>query len=137
MYLDASILVTLLGDEPAAEAAYRIVEEAEAPLLVSDLASGEVASALARLVRMQQVAEATALARLAAFDDWRAAASSPIEVLPQDVRLAERLVRQFELGLRMPDAIHLAICQSREFVIATFDRRLASAARTLGMVVVP
>ena len=136
MYLDASILTALLSEETGTEAAYRLVDEAETPLLVSDFASGEVASAISRLVRMNDLDAAHAAERLAAFDDWRAAATTPVEISAQDVRLADRLVRRFELALRMPDAIHLAVCQSYGFALATLDRRLAGAAAAMGVSVV-
>jgi uncharacterized protein len=53
-------------------------------------------------------------------------------------RLANTYVRRFKLKLRAPDALHAAICRRLELQLATLDRRLAAAARALGInVVVP
>jgi predicted nucleic acid-binding protein len=133
MYLDASILVALLREEADSERALNLIKQAETPLAVSDLAAGEVASAFSRLVRTSEIEKRVAVERLEAFDDWRAAATEPVEIRAQDVRLAARLVRRFELGLRMPDAIHIALCQSLDLPLATFDERLAWTAEALGI----
>src|SRR5262245_18018398 len=108
-YLDASFLVPTLIEEAVSDAvkAYLIATEQE--LLVSEFAVAEVASALSRLVRMRLLGTADAEARLADFQAWRAAASSPVDLHPADARLAYTLVRRFELMLRAADALHLAI----------------------------
>jgi predicted nucleic acid-binding protein len=136
LYLDASLLVALLQDEDESEAAVRIVSEAGRPLLVSDFARGEVASALARLLRMGVLTEAAARDRLDALAEWTASAAQPIETTAADVRLAAQLVSRFALGLRMPDAVHLAACQIRGLALGCFDRRLAVAAGALGVEVI-
>ncbi|MDO9588458.1 MAG: PIN domain-containing protein, partial [Brevundimonas sp.] len=51
----------------------------------------------------------------------------------RDIRAAERLVRAFELKLRAPDAIHLAVCLRHDFRLATLDKKLAFAARAFGV----
>jgi predicted nucleic acid-binding protein len=42
-------------------------------------------------------------------------------------------VRRFALGLRTPDALHLAICRRLDLPLLTFDRRQAAAAAALGI----
>jgi predicted nucleic acid-binding protein len=78
---------------------------------------------------------AAASARLADFEAWRAATSSPVEVHAADVRLAYAYIRRFDLMLRAPDALHLAITRRIDATLATFDRRLARAAGELGVAI--
>ena len=107
-------------------------------LIVGDLAAAEVASAFSRLVRVGTVLAAEAAARLADFDAWRAAATDTVDLQASDARLANILVRRFDLMLRAPDALHAAICRRTGNVLVTLDRRLARAAAELGIgVVVP
>ena len=57
------------------------------------------------------------------------------EIHAADVRLADAYVRRFDLGLRTPDALHLAIAHRLDATLLTLDRRLATAARELGVAV--
>jgi predicted nucleic acid-binding protein len=84
---------------------------------------------------MNQLAAEEANARLADFEAWRAASSSPIDVHAADVRLAYAYVRRFELMLRAPDALHLAIARRLDATFATLDRRLAKVGQEIGVVV--
>lgn len=67
------------------------------------------------------------------LDDWIAATVPPIEVEGGDVREATALVRQFDLKLRAPDAVHIAICRRVEARLITLDTNLAHAARAVGL----
>ena len=101
--------------------------------MVSDFAAAEVASALSRLVRMDRLTMTEAKERLADFDDWRAGATERADMDAHDCRLANSYVRRFELKLRAPDALHAAICRRLGLRLVTLDRRLAAAARELGI----
>jgi hypothetical protein len=59
----------------------------------------------------------------------------PADIHPADVRLAVTYVRRFELALRAPDALHLAIARRLDATIVTLDRRLSAAAVELGIAV--
>jgi predicted nucleic acid-binding protein len=135
IYLDTSVLIPTLVDEPTSGAvrAYLIATEKE--LLISDLAAVEVASALSRLARMGLLGFAEAVARLTDFETWRAATSSPADVHTAKFRPAYASVRRFELALRAPDALHLAIASRLQATLVTLDQRLADAARELGIAV--
>jgi uncharacterized protein len=134
-YPDASVLLPTLIAEPTTEAVYDCLGADGRELLISDFAAAEVASALSRLVRMALLTDADASARLADFDAWRAAMSSPVDIAVSDTRLAYIFVRRFDLGLRAPDALHLAIARRLDATLVTLDRRLATAARELGITV--
>jgi uncharacterized protein len=132
IYLDASFLVPTLVEEPAS-GAVRAYLATRPDRLISDFAAAEVASALSRLVRTGLLTAELGAARLADFEAWRAATSSPVELHPADVRLAYAYVRRFELMLRAPDALHLAIALRIGATVATLDRRLVRAAEELGV----
>jgi predicted nucleic acid-binding protein len=134
-YLDTSVLLPTLIAEPATEAVYDCLGAYEQELLISDFAAAEVASALSRLIRMAVLTDADASARLADFDAWRAATSMPVDIATSDARLAYIYVRRVDLGLRAPDAPHLAIARRLDATLITLDRRLAAAAREMGVAV--
>ena len=134
-YLDASVLLPTLIAEPAGEAVDDCLGADGQELLVSDFAAAEVASVLSRLVRMPLLTDAGASARMADFDARRAAMSLPVDIAELDARLAYIYARRFDLGLRAPDALHLAIARRLDATLVTLDRRLASAARELGVAV--
>jgi uncharacterized protein len=134
-YLDTSVLLPTLITEPATEAVYDYLGACEQELLISDFAAAEVASALSRLIRMAMLTATDASARLADFDAWRAAMSMPVDLAASDARLAYMYVRRFDLGLRAPDALHLAIARRLDATLITLDRRLAAAAREMGVAV--
>ncbi|MBV8938152.1 MAG: type II toxin-antitoxin system VapC family toxin [Alphaproteobacteria bacterium] len=135
MYLDASVLIALLAEEPTSGAVRRFLRAHREDRLVSDFAAAEVASAISRLLRMRLLTEEEGSIRLADFDAWRAAATSAADVHAADARLAYIYVRRFDLGLRAPDALHLAIARRLDATLVTLDRRLAIAANQLGVAV--
>ncbi len=132
IYLDASLVIPTLVEEPLS-GAVKAYLGTRPERLISDFAAAEVASGLSRLVRTGLLTAAEAAARLADFEAWRAATSSPVEVHPADVRLAYAYVRRFDLMLRAPDALHLAIARRLDATLVTLDRRLEHAAQQFGI----
>ena len=133
--MDTSVLLPTLIAEPTTEAVYDYLGAADQELLISDFAAAELASALSRLVRMDLLTDTDASARLADFDAWRAAMSSPVDIASSDARLSYIYIRRFDLGLRASDALHLAIARRLDATLVTLDQRLATAARELGVAV--
>ncbi len=131
-YLDASAILPILIEEAASSTVDRFIADA-GPLVISEFAAAEVASALSRLVRMGILQTDDAAARLADFDVWRAAATDDLDLQAADVRLANLFVRRFDLMLRAPDALHAAACRRADLVLVTLDKRLATAAEKLGV----
>ena len=133
-YLDASAILPLLIEEPGSAAVDRFLATAAQPLIVSEFAAAEVASALSRLGRTQALeGPQDAVRRLADFDSWRASSTGDIDLSAADIRLASMFVRRFDLMLRAPDAIHAAVCQRADLLLVTMDPRLARAAQELGV----
>ncbi|MBC7505574.1 MAG: type II toxin-antitoxin system VapC family toxin [Sandarakinorhabdus sp.] len=134
-YLDTSVIVPLFVDEPSAAAIAALLAETAVPLMVTEFAAGEFASALSRLVWTGRLPARIARGCLDDFDGWRVVHSLSPPVDPVDIRLAGLFVRRFDLKLRLPDAIHAATAQRLGATMVTFDRRLADAAAALGIAV--
>lgn len=132
-YLDASVLVPMLLTEPASPIVDAWIKATEARLLVSDLAAAEVSSAMSFALRTGRVTLTGAERRLRDFDGWRANLTFDADIRPEDIKLADRFVRRFDLKLRPPDAIHAATALRMGATLITFDRRLLLAATALGV----
>jgi predicted nucleic acid-binding protein len=132
-YLDASAILPILVEEAGSAAVDQFISRHDDPLTVSEFASAEVASALSRLVRTGRLTPDDVSLRLSDFDAWRATATLDADLTAADSRLAGVFVRRFDLGLRAPDALHLAICRREGLKLITLDRRMAAAARELGI----
>ena len=132
-YLDASTLVAVLLREPASQAVQRLIEASPSEPIISSFCLGECSSAIAGLVGMARKTETEATALLDALDQWIATSAIVGEVHDADIAEASRMVRRFDLKLRLPDAIHVATARRMQFRLVTLDRRMARAARALGV----
>jgi predicted nucleic acid-binding protein len=134
-YLDTSVIVNLLLKEPFSASAEAFVSRNRDVLVVTDFAAAEVSSVIARRVRMGEISEDAARVHLADFDDWLARSVLRTEITSADIARADSYMRRLDLSLRTPDAIHIATARRLEARLATFDRRMSAAARTLGVAV--
>ncbi|OYW91238.1 MAG: hypothetical protein B7Z13_13035 [Caulobacterales bacterium 32-67-6] len=132
-YFDASALAAILFSEPAGQSVVDHTTSTEADLLVSDFVVAEVSSAISRLVRMRARTADQGDHLLGNLDDWVIASGDLIDIHPADVREATALVRQFDLKLRAPDALHIAICRRIDARLITLDNNLAAAAQAVGL----
>lgn len=135
LYLDASVLVSLLARDALTPRAYCLLRARTAELLVSDFAAAEFASALGQRVRTGELTAEEARAAFANFDVWTAQTTRRIETTAADVRAAEAFLRRLDLNLRAPDALHIAVARRMGAVLATFDEKMAVAVRALGLAV--
>jgi predicted nucleic acid-binding protein len=131
IYLDASVIVSLLTDDALTHRASALVASGPATLLVSDFAAAEFASAISRRHRMGELTNAEAHEAFSVFDEWSALYGNRVQASPNDMHIAGVLVRRMELGLRTPDALHLAIARTQQAALASFDDRMIKAARAL------
>ncbi|HWE98746.1 MAG TPA: type II toxin-antitoxin system VapC family toxin [Caulobacteraceae bacterium] len=134
-YLDASVIVPTLAAQSMSHEALAFLNRSPGPFSVSDLCEAEVAAAASRMVRMSILTADRGVAMLHRFDTWLAAEGDPVATETSDFRAAIVLVRRFELKLRTPDALHLAISARLGAQLVTFDRRLALAAQAVGLTV--
>ncbi len=103
------------------------------PLLTSDFAGTELASAISRLVRMKKITKAEATRIFKKFDQWQ---NRDIETIPletSDILLAQTYLRRLDLTLRAPDALHIAVVHRIGAALVTFDIKMAASAATLGL----
>jgi uncharacterized protein len=135
LYLDASILVALLTIDPLNARADAFLDAGPVGLIVSDFAAAEFSSAIARRVRTHEITRETAQADLANFDLWTVRLAHQVEITPGDVTAAQTYLRRLDLTLLTPDALHIAIAWRLDATLVTFDQRMASSARALGMAV--
>ena len=131
VYFDASVLVSLLTDDPLTDRA-ELIDFGAMTLVLSDFAAAEFASVMARRLRTRQVARAEVEDAFRNLDAWQREAEL-VETTSADVRAAETLIRRLDLPLRTPDALNIALARRSGAALATFDRQMADAARQLGL----
>jgi predicted nucleic acid-binding protein len=139
LYCDASALVKLYVPEAGSDELNRALRKRR-DVLISDLAVTEIVSSLAR--RRREGALTTAIAgRLhrAILSHAEKGVYRRVELIPATHREAERLLLAAESApLRAADALHLALAISGEAAsVLTYDRRMADAARSVGLAVFP
>ena len=132
VYLDASILVSFFVTDSMSQRADALVRGVSAPLVVSDFATAEFASALGRRVRMGRIGRDDARGTLVDLDAWISRAANAVGVEAADIARAATFLRRLDMNLRTPDAIHIATAQRLDAELATFDERMADNARALG-----
>ncbi|MBL7489543.1 type II toxin-antitoxin system VapC family toxin [Frankia sp. AgB1.9] len=131
-YFDTSAFVPLLVDEPGSATAIRIWDAADR-VVSSRLLHVEAAAALAQANRLGKLSGSAHQAALLRLNDLYA----EFDLLPVTDGLVSRaatLARQ--LALRAYDAVHCAAAQllaSDDLVVASGDRKLLAACRTLGL----
>jgi predicted nucleic acid-binding protein len=136
VYFDASVIVALLvRDDDFNSRAEAFVRRHRPLPIVSDFASVEFASALARRVRMKDLTPAEARKAFQTFDSWKSGVS-PAQVSSADLSAAETRLRRLDLGLRTADAIHIALARRLGADLVTFDDKMAASAKALGVKIV-
>lgn len=132
IYFDASVLVSLLVADANTSRASAWYSNLKASVIVSDLASLEVSAVLSRDSRTGRLTRRAAEGALLDFDAMRASCERLSHGAP-DFVLAERMVRDFSTKLAAADALHLASAKNAGAALATFDTRLAEAAKGQGV----
>lgn len=135
-YLDASVLVPLVVPESSSIRVELFLKRDPGPLFVSEFGATEAASAVSRLVRMEQISIAAAYVALDAFDDWRLTVAEAVDITRADFRLAHTLVRQFETKLKAPDALHIAVATRLGARLISRDAGMLMSASMTGLVIV-
>ena len=128
-YLDTSVVVALLLQDMHSSRADAWLIRTKPTLLVSDFCSVEFAAVVSRRVRMNGLTAENASLTLRRFDDWLTRPVQVIRCAPEQMAAAGQIVRDFTTKLSATDAIHLAITRHLGATLATFDDRLAEAAR--------
>lgn len=132
VYLDASVIVPLFLPDRFTARAEALVRSLTPIPILSNFAAAEFASVVARRVRTRESSLAEGQAAFVDFDEW-ATSTIRIEIDAADIAQAESFMRRLELPLRTMDAIHIAAAGRIEAPLATFDRKMASSAQSLGI----
>lgn len=132
-YLDTSAMVPIHVAEATSGAMAELIGAIESVPYISDFGAGEFASAIARLARMDLATSAQAKKLFAAFDLWIEDSVELLAIEPRDIAFAGQIVRRIELGLRLPDAVHLAVCANRNLTLVSLDKTLLAAAVNCGV----
>lgn len=133
VYLDANVIVGAIVDDPFSTRVEAFLTTNKNVLITSNFAILEVASVIGRLFRMKAITRARAEAGFVGLDTWLAASVMRIDVEARDVSAADGVLRQLDLGLRGPDAIHIVVAERHQARLVTFDERMQRAARALGL----
>lgn len=137
VYLDTSLLVPLFAADALADRAEAWLESGPRGLVVSDLAEAEFVAAIGAKARTRSLTEAEARTALDNFPEWVEMACRRVVLAPEDLRQATQWMRRFDLNLRTPDTMHLALAARLNLAIATFDQGMARAAQALGLPLAP
>jgi predicted nucleic acid-binding protein len=130
--LDASVVVSLLIVDAHSEKVDRWFETLDATVYISDLAALETAAVLSRLYRVYNWSPAVVERLLLDLDTLKASSKRSLHD-PSNFALAETFVRDVTTKLAAADALHLATAKADGASLATFDVRLADAARAKGV----
>jgi uncharacterized protein len=133
VYFDASVVVPLFLEDPFTARAEALLRTADLTPVISDWAALEVSNVISRRVRIGALSGTEALTTLEDFDLWRGRSALGAETVATDITEAILLVRRFDLALRAPDAVHLAIARRLRGGLITFDERMGAAAAILGI----
>jgi uncharacterized protein len=139
LYCDTSALLKLYVPEPGSEE-FNAVVEAREDMMVSDLTVTELVSALSRRVRQGTVTRVLAQrVHDALMDRLDAAGYQRLDLTGAVHRRAEHLLMTLvQVPLRAGDALHVALALSAGArSLASFDSRLTTAARAVGLTTYP
>lgn len=133
LYLDTSVVVSALSNEPASAATRTWLDRRQDTLAISEWVAAEFSSAISLKLRTRQINLDDRALALVAFARFRTDTLTILPISVEVFRAAAHMASQHELALRAADALHVAACQVHGAGLATLDRRLAAAARALGV----
>ncbi|AQR62387.1 hypothetical protein BZG35_12580 [Brevundimonas sp. LM2] len=132
-YLDASVIVSIILNERSSASVAATIDQSDADIIVSQFAIAETSSAVSRLFRMRERSRELTEGLLLDIDKWVEATADLSEAVNEDVLRATELVRNLDLKLRAPDALHLAVAERLEARLITLDINLHAAAIAVGV----
>lgn len=134
VYLDTSALLPYYRQEAASERVEAFLRAQDRPVLISRLTELEVASALARWVRTEELQEPQANRVESAFYEDIGAGRFRLLTLTSDhFKRANHWLLARKTALRTLDALHLAIAEANNATLVSLDRALLDAAAWFGI----
>ena len=132
-YFDTSAIASLFIPDVHTAAVRRHVRKFDSQFAASALCRLELSSTVSRHARMETIDQPDALAVLREADAWFESHGEMKSFAIADWAVADRIVRRFELKLRAPDALHIALCLRDALTLVTFDHTQAKAAEAVGV----
>lgn len=134
LYFDTSALLPYYRAEPATEPIQVFLQKTRPPVLISDLTRVEMASAIARWVRMNEIDEVQALMlENTIADDIGAGLFIVRPLTAAHYQQAEKWLALRKTALRTLDALHLACCRTSRSKLITCDEIMHQAAQAFGL----
>jgi len=131
-YLDTNTVIGLLTTDPLTTRVNALLRQGTDAMIVSDFAAAEFSGVIGRKMRTGVITHQYALEALTALDQLSLRIHR-VGLETGDIPQADIFLRRLDLPLQAPDAIHIAVAQRLGATLVTFDRRMAQAARTLGI----
>lgn len=136
IYLDTSVVVSALVPDAYTDLVRRWLEHQDEPLAISRWVEAEFSSACAKNVRLGAMSRQAQSAARDAFNDLIEGEVDVLSIPEVAFVIASVMADRSDLGLRAPDALHLALARVNHVPIATNDRRLVAAAPGFGVTAV-
>jgi uncharacterized protein len=137
IYVDTSLLLPVYVLEERSEEANRILETSSS-IIISDLTFAEFHVGLARKVKLGTLSAPQSGAAQAALESHlREGLLQRVALRSAHYEAAGHMASKASVMLRTLDALHVAVAAGLGAQVATFDGRLADAARDLGFEVLP
>ena len=133
VYCDASVLVALVMRDEQEPALRRWLGQEGIELAYSDFGWGELVSAVGQRVRRRHPLRPALGRRMINRGKVVVRRLSRLDTEPADIAEATAIMEDFTLGLRLPDAIHLATARRIGATLLTTDRAQGDAASALGI----
>ena len=134
LYLDTSAIVAALTHEAKTARTLRGLDDQAPELLaISDWVTAEFSPALSIKLRSGKIEAQHRANALAMFTTMSAETFTVLPISGAEFRTAARFADQHALGLRVGDALHLAICADHGATLCTLDQRLSEADPTLAV----
>ncbi|WP_043531884.1 type II toxin-antitoxin system VapC family toxin [Litchfieldella xinjiangensis] len=134
LYFDTSAILPYYRQEADSENVQVLLDRQTRPVLISQLTQVEVASALARWVRMAELTEPQANRIESAFhEDISAGRFAVCNVDAAYFQRAAHWLLARKTSLRTLDALHMACAEAHHCQLITLDEALLSASRYFGL----
>ena len=134
IYLDTSALLPYYREENSSSKVEALLHETQPPVLLSELTRVEMASAIARWTRMQEIDETQAALVENTFEqDIQSGLFLVRELTSRHFRQAEKWISARKTALRTLDALHISCCWSLQAKLVTRDNVMHQAAKKLAL----
>jgi predicted nucleic acid-binding protein len=132
-YIDTSVLVAYYCPEPISDAAERLLQRVENPV-ISSLTEVELVSAIARKIREKELSVGDGNRIINRYRLHKEDAILLfISLTDAHFQTAFNMLSKFGPPLKTLDALHLSVATVNDLVIVTADRQLKTAAKHIGV----